>query len=97
MAGMSTMQLIRGKLGVPVSPGPGRYATSTVAAAATVGDLFAERMRQQGVSTVYWSRPGRYHGKIKAFVDAVRGSGIETHRAPKWEMPPAPKQVPGCD
>lgn len=78
-----------------ISDGPGRYATGSVAAAGEIGRLFAERARNAGVEKVYWKRPGRYHGKIKAFIDAVREAGIMTHAPPSSEMPRAPKHIPG--
>lgn len=75
----------------------GRYASSTVKAARTIGEELAIRMQDAGVSSVYWNRPGTYHGKIKAFIDAVREAGIQTYTPPSLEMPPAPKKVPGVE
>lgn len=74
--------------------GPGRYATSTVEAAGIVGSVFAERASRAGISAVYWNRPGKYHGKIKAFIDAVRSGGIETKRGLSKDMPAHPP-LPG--
>lgn len=74
---------------------PGRYGSSTVEAAKTIGEELASRMQKKGVDLVYWDRPGRYHGKIKAFVDAVREAGIKTYTPPNEMMPKAPKHVPG--
>lgn len=68
----------------------GNYATGSVAAARMVGEAFGSRATSQGISMVYWRRPGKYHGKIKAFIDAVREHGIETKRAPPSKMPTAP-------
>lgn len=68
----------------------GNYATGTVAAARLVGEEFAKRATAQGISAVYWTRPGKYHGKIKAFIDVVREHGIETMKSPLKGMPPAP-------
>lgn len=75
----------------------GRYAAASVVAAKTIGEVLGERMQQQGIHGVYWRRPGRYHGKIKAFVDAVREKGIKTYTPPHAEMPKAPTKVPGVD
>lgn len=93
-AGAGVGQKVRDLLNAPWD-GPGRYATSTVAAAKTIGELLGERAHNEGVSAVYWQRPGRYHGKIKAFVDAVREAGVQTFTPPPPEMPAAPKKVPG--
>lgn len=67
------------------------YKTSSVAAAKVVGGMFGERARAAGVETVTWVRPGRYHGKIKAFIDEVRESGIRTVKAYPDGMPGAPR------
>lgn len=68
----------------------GSYVTGSVAAARHVGDEFGRRAAERGIGVVYWQRPGRYHGKIKAFIDAVRGWGVETKTPPRLDMPPAP-------
>lgn len=68
----------------------GTYATGSVVAAATIGSAFGDRATARGIDAVYWARPGRYHGKIKAFIDAVREKGIRTIAAPPRKMPPAP-------
>lgn len=69
----------------------GSYATGSVAAARHVGNEFGRRAIERGIGMVYWRQPGRYHGKIKAFIDAVRGCGVETKTPPRWDMPPAPE------
>lgn len=67
------------------------YKTSTVAAAAVVGTMFGDRARAKGIEAVTWVRPGRYHGKIKAFIDGVRDAGIKTVQAYPEGMPgPSP-------
>ena len=66
------------------------YATANVKAAGRIGDIFARRAQEQGVEAVYWRSPGKYHGKIKAFIDAVRAHGIRTLTAPKFNTPPPP-------
>jgi hypothetical protein len=60
---------------------PRGYRTSTVAAAETIGTIFGQRAKAHGVECVTWVRPGRYHGKIKAFIDNVRAAGIRTLQA----------------
>ncbi|PXF45717.1 50S ribosomal protein L18 [Gracilariopsis chorda] len=85
LAAHTTEPSIRAKI-APNAP-PGSYVTASVAAAATIGSIFADRARFAGVSQVYWQSPGRYHGKIKAFVDAVRHGGVRTLSPPSKEMP----------
>lgn len=87
-------QILRDKLGAYPRQ-PGRYASSTVEAASVVGAVLGERAKQRGIENVYWRRPGKYHGKIKAFVDAFRECGIKTCTPPPDAMPRAPQQVPG--
>jgi hypothetical protein len=69
---------------------PRAYKTASVAAAETVGKMFGVRARARGIEAVTWSRPGRYHGKIKGFIDNVRASGIQTLQAHPRESPPKP-------
>lgn len=64
------------------------FKTSTVAAAAVVGTMFGDRARAKGIDSVTWVPQGRYHGKIKAFIDGVRDAGIKTLR-------PHPDGMPG--
>lgn len=66
------------------------YATANVAAAERVGDIFGKRAAEAGIETVYWRAPGKYHGKIKAFIDAVRTHGITTLKAAPVNTPPVP-------
>jgi large subunit ribosomal protein L18 len=50
----------------------------TVAAAARVGELIAERAKAQGVTTVVFDRGGfAYHGRVAAIADAARNAGLE--------------------
>ena len=50
----------------------------TVAAAAVVGRLVAERALAAGVSQVVFDRGGnRYHGRVAALADAARDAGLE--------------------
>lgn len=45
--------------------------------AAAVGRRLAERARAAGVGTMVFDRGGvKYHGRVKAFADAVRKEGI---------------------
>ena len=51
---------------------------STVAAAAAVGKLIAERAKAKDISEVAFDRGGyRYHGRIKALADAAREAGLQ--------------------
>nr|GLL37335.1 uncharacterized protein LOC109177314 [Ipomoea trifida]GMD43753.1 50S ribosomal protein L18-like [Ipomoea batatas]GMD48293.1 50S ribosomal protein L18-like [Ipomoea batatas] len=53
--------------------------TRDVAAAAKIGKLLGERLRVKGVPAVsiFFKRDQRYHGKVKAVIDSIRGEGIE--------------------
>jgi large subunit ribosomal protein L18 len=51
---------------------------ATVAAAALIGKLLAERARAAGVSKVVFDRGGFiFHGRVKALADAAREGGLE--------------------
>jgi large subunit ribosomal protein L18 len=51
---------------------------NTVAGAAEVGKLLAERLAKAGVSTAVFDRSGyKFHGKVKALADAVREGGMQ--------------------
>ena len=46
--------------------------------ASKVGELVADRAKNIGVMKVAFDRSGfKYHGKVKAFAEAVRNNGIE--------------------
>ena len=51
---------------------------ATVAAAASIGKLLAERAKAAGVSKVVFDRGGFiFHGRVKALADAAREGGLE--------------------
>ncbi|MDD3394915.1 MAG: 50S ribosomal protein L18 [Clostridia bacterium] len=51
--------------------------TSTVAAAAVVGEVIAKRAVEKGITDVVFDRGGFiYHGKVKALADAAREAGL---------------------
>ena len=51
---------------------------ATVAAAAAIGKLLAERAKAAGVSKVVFDRGGFiFHGRVKALADAAREGGLE--------------------
>ena len=53
-------------------------STGNIEGAAKVGALIAERAKAAGLSRVAFDRSGyKYHGRIKAFADAVRENGLE--------------------
>lgn len=50
---------------------------NNIEGAKEVGRLFALRAKEKGFSRVVFDRAGRkYHGRIKAFADAVREGGL---------------------
>ncbi len=52
--------------------------TSTVAAAAVVGEVIAKKAVEKGISEVVFDRGGFvYHGKVKALADAAREAGLQ--------------------
>jgi large subunit ribosomal protein L18 len=51
---------------------------ATVAAAARVGELVAERAKAAGVTLVVFDRGGfAYHGRVAAIAEAARNAGLE--------------------
>ncbi|MFC1577086.1 50S ribosomal protein L18 [Candidatus Omnitrophota bacterium] len=52
--------------------------TGNVEAARALGEAFAKNVREKGFEKVIFDRAGyRYHGRIKAFVEAARKGGIK--------------------
>ena len=52
--------------------------TGNVEAAGAVGKLLAEKALSAGIEAVAFDRSGfRYHGRVKAFADAARESGLK--------------------
>ncbi|KDP23434.1 hypothetical protein JCGZ_23267 [Jatropha curcas] len=53
--------------------------TRDVAAAAKIGKILAERLLVKDIPavSVFLKREQKYHGKVKAVVDAVRDSGVK--------------------
>jgi ribosomal protein L18 len=45
-------------------------------AATLVGEAMAARAAEQGISAVLWRAPGAYHGRLRAFIDAIHDSGL---------------------
>lgn len=90
LAAHTTEPTLREQLAGPNAPVKS-YVTGSVEAARFIGDQFGQRASREGITSVYWNRPGRYHGKIKAFIDAVREHGIETKMAPPKAMPREPE------
>jgi len=84
------LQIIRRQLSEESKSHYAGYATANVHAAQKVGDIFGKRAAQHGIDTVYWRAPGKYHGKIKAFIDAVRSNGITTLKPAPINTPPVP-------
>ena len=57
---------------------PEMKSKNNIEAAKTLGKLFAEKAKQSGIKKVVFDRNGfLYHGKIKAFADAMRENGLE--------------------
>lgn len=49
-----------------------------IAAASMVGEIIAEKAKQQGIAQVAFDRSGfKYHGRVKALADAAREHGLK--------------------
>lgn len=56
----------------------GKKATNTVAGAAMVGKVIAERLVGLGITEAVFDRSGyTYHGKVKALAEAARDNGLK--------------------
>jgi large subunit ribosomal protein L18 len=56
-----------------------RFASSgNIKAAEFFGEVFSRRAREKGISKIIFDRAGYlYHGRVKAFADALRKGGLE--------------------
>ena len=51
--------------------------TGNVQAATKLGELLGTKAKESGLSAVVFDKNGfKYHGRVKAFADAVRSSGL---------------------
>jgi len=49
-----------------------------VKVAAEFGEIFAKKIKEKGISKIIFDRAGYlYHGRIKAFADALRKGGLD--------------------
>lgn len=65
-----------------------------VDAAKRVGQAIAERALSAGVSSVVFDRGGYlYHGRVKAFTDAVRAAGVNKDELKKPEESAQPEEA----
>ncbi|MGK2856448.1 MAG: 50S ribosomal protein L18 [Thermoanaerobaculia bacterium] len=54
-----------------------KVSGSNKGAAAAVGELIAERVKEKGLSKVVFDRGGyQYHGNVKALAEAARSKGL---------------------
>ncbi|XP_078160688.1 ribosomal L18p/L5e family protein [Carex rostrata] len=58
---------------------PSMESTQDVAAAAKIGKILGERLLIKGIPavSVFLDREQKYHGKVKAVIDAVRDVGVK--------------------
>ncbi len=53
-------------------------SAGNIKAAAFFGEVFARRAKEKGIAKIIFDRAGYlYHGRIKAFADALRKGGLE--------------------
>ena len=55
------------------------YSRASVEGARRIGRVLGERARRAGIAHAQWQRPGRFHGKIRAFYEAFCASGIRVY------------------
>lgn len=56
----------------------GKSPKNTVEGAAKVGEMLADRLKGLGIEAIVFDRSGyKYHGKVKALAEALRGRGIQ--------------------
>lgn len=56
----------------------GKKVTLSVASAEELAKIFAGRLKKAGIETIVFDRGGyRYHGRVKAFAEALRQEGID--------------------
>lgn len=56
----------------------GKKGTLNIENAKILGTMIAEKAKELGIVSMYFDRNGYlYHGKIKAFADALRENGID--------------------
>ncbi|KAI6687726.1 hypothetical protein NL676_024554 [Syzygium grande] len=58
---------------------PSMDSTRDVAAAAKIGKTLGGRLLLKGIPavTIHLKREQKYHGKVKAVIDSVRGAGVK--------------------
>jgi large subunit ribosomal protein L18 len=55
----------------------GDVSGGNCAGAAALGEVIAERLKEQGITQVVFDRGGnRYHGRVRAVADAARKAGL---------------------
>lgn len=56
----------------------GKNPKNTIEGAAKVGEMLADRLKGLGIEAIVFDRSGyKYHGKVKALAEALRGKGIQ--------------------
>ena len=55
----------------------GKDSSAKTEVAKAIGELVAQKAKDQGITTVVFDRRGyRFHGRVKALADAARGGGL---------------------
>ncbi len=53
-------------------------AAGNIKSAQTFGEIFSQKAKEKGITKIIFDRAGYlYHGRIKAFADALRKGGLE--------------------